>query len=331
MNLFCSSFPLNEIHDTLDYLKKNQLKIYSFNNIKDSYLKKNNKNIKPFVAVLKNSNVIGKHCVIVHKKNSIIRQGYDPLQSGFSPLIKYYYKIPKEKQINATLGVISNSDNYFHWMIEILPRFLLLNKFRNKIDYYALDTEKSFQKEAIEELNIPENKIVPLSKDTNINAKQTYMASRLMPSGKVNKTIITFLNDIFLKNKEKIEKYKKIYIMRGKCKNGRIVVNEKEVISFLKKYRFYPLKMDDFPVKKQAQIFYSAKYIIAPHGAALTNLVFANRNCKVLEIFSSKYINDCFKNICKVKKIKYERLVTKPRRNNIHINLNNLKNKINKW
>ncbi len=45
---------------------------------------------------------------------------------------------------------------------------------------------------------------------------------------------------------------------------------------------------------KQIELFSQARTIVAPHGAGLSNMVWASGGLQVLEIFPSGYFNDCY-------------------------------------
>jgi capsular polysaccharide biosynthesis protein len=87
---------------------------------------------------------------------------------------------------------------------------------------------------------------------------------------------------------------KRIYVSRGNVGRRR-VTNEQDVLTTLsKKYGFMPVSMDQLSVKEQAILFYQAESIIAPHGAALTNLLFIQPHTKVIEMVPHGYVNNCF-------------------------------------
>ena len=48
------------------------------------------------------------------------------------------------------------------------------------------------------------------------------------------------------------------------------------------------------PVREQIDRFAAAEVIVAPHGAALANLVFARPGVRVLELFAPDYVNPCY-------------------------------------
>jgi Glycosyltransferase 61 len=56
----------------------------------------------------------------------------------------------------------------------------------------------------------------------------------------------------------------------------------------------------------------SAGTIVAPHGAGLAHLVWADPPCRVIELFRSDCVNDCFANIAVSRGLQYEFLVCRP-------------------
>lgn len=48
----------------------------------------------------------------------------------------------------------------------------------------------------------------------------------------------------------------------------------------------------------QAEAFFGADWVVAAHGAALTNLAFCRPGTRVIELFSSEYVNPCYRDLC---------------------------------
>ena len=59
-------------------------------------------------------------------------------------------------------------------------------------------------------------------------------------------------------------------------------------------FGFTPIWLEDHNIATQIALFSGAEFIVAPHGAGLTNLIWCNSSAKVLEIFSPNYVNVCF-------------------------------------
>lgn len=94
-----------------------------------------------------------------------------------------------------------------------------------------------------------------------------------------------------------VHQKRRIYISREKA-NSRRIVNESEVLNILEKYGFEKVFLESLSITEQMQLFVSSEYVIAPHGAGLTNLVFCPQGTKVLEIFSPNYVSVSYWNIC---------------------------------
>ncbi len=262
-------------------------------------------NKQVFVGLIKNARILSKNANIITEDKIDINEDISSLSESMTSY-ENYLVLPKIKTIDSRVLTISNSENYFHWMFEILPRLHFIKKTGLKTDYYLLPSNKQFQKDSIKALKIPEKKIINLNEKTHIKTKEVLFSSMPSYSGNPTPEICSFVRKLFLKkyDKKKYKKYEKIYVCRGNVKY-RKVSNEKEVISFLEKKGFVSVKMDGLSVFEQARIFNSAKIIIAPHGAALTNLVFCKKGTKVIELFNPDYVNVCFWTIANNINIKY--------------------------
>lgn len=198
--------------------------------------------------------------------------------------------------------------NYYHWMMEELPRFYLLGAYQEPIDYYISNyTRRPFQQETLERLGIPIHSIIKSSNVYAIQAAKLVVPySPAYDSGYVSKWTCDFLNRLFSPALQIDERkyHKRIYIARGNAKN-RKVVNEEEVVEYLIGSGFEIIHLERYSVREQAAIFYNAEVIIGPHGAGLTNLVFCRKHTKVLEIFSPMYAPIMFWNICENRDLLY--------------------------
>ena len=57
---------------------------------------------------------------------------------------------------------------------------------------------------------------------------------------------------------------------------------------------FCTTKMSTLSSIEQRELFSSAKIIVAPHGAALSNLVYSQNTLNLLEIFSPHYVDGTY-------------------------------------
>lgn len=90
--------------------------------------------------------------------------------------------------------------------------------------------------------------------------------------------------DILLTNMANMDTPKRIFISRQNSKYRHF--NEKEVFDVLKRYEFQEVCPELYTFEEQIALFYNAEFIVGGTGAAFTNLVFCNSNCKVICLIS---------------------------------------------
>jgi capsular polysaccharide biosynthesis protein len=93
-----------------------------------------------------------------------------------------------------------------------------------------------------------------------------------------------------------------IFISRRKAL-GRRIFNEDEVIAALTPLGFSVYLLEEMSYAEQVRLFAQAKIIVAPHGAGLTNLIFAN-NPIIVELFGA-YVGREFANLSRSLGFKY--------------------------
>jgi len=198
-------------------------------------------------------------------------------------------KLPPVHYVDGIVAVLSEqfSNCYYHWMLRILPRIHLYKESGfeiGNIDKFIINRcDRPFIKETIKKLAIPEEKIMESSKLLHIKARQ------LIVTGyeRVNyKWQCDFLRQVFLGkgDRAKRDSARRIYISRSDAPTKRII-NEAEVIEFLKPFGFKPIILSSMSVAEQALLFSEAEVVIGRHGAGLTNLVFCNPGTKIIEFF----------------------------------------------
>lgn len=88
---------------------------------------------------------------------------------------------------------------------------------------------------------------------------------------------------------------RKIYISRKKTSKLNIL-NEDNVWSFLDMFGFQKIIAEEKSISEIAQIFYKASHIVGPHGSGFTNIIFCQKNTRVVEYYSKHITND-YRNI----------------------------------
>ncbi len=82
----------------------------------------------------------------------------------------------------------------------------------------------------------------------------------------------------------------KIYISRAKAPSRKIV-NERELLVFLTEEGFTEYFAEDHSVAETAALFRKAEFIVGVHGSGLSNLAFAGRGVKVIDLVAPKHLD----------------------------------------
>jgi capsular polysaccharide biosynthesis protein len=61
--------------------------------------------------------------------------------------------------------------------------------------------------------------------------------------------------------------------------------------------------------REQVGALAGAEVVLAPHGAGLSNLVFARPDAKVIELFSPRYVNPCYWKLACTLRLPYAYLI----------------------
>lgn len=254
---------------------------------------------------------LSKNYLVETHKNSILKTGTK--------------KLIQKKIFGNVLSLvqgISAVDNYGHWLLDILPKLCISEKYSNLNDFDAIylpNIKKKFQLDSLKYFNINPNKYIDGSVFRHIYADKFTIPQH--PYWKINEyqmdtvanidsDIITNLREKFLKKNDNFEE-KKIFIDRSDSKFFHSQIeNLDEVYDLLKKNKFEILKLSNFSFEDQINYFNNAKIIIGAHGAGLCNLIFCRPKTKVIELSNKEFKCDVFKNISKVNNLSYYKLIS---------------------
>ncbi|MEK6958765.1 MAG: glycosyltransferase family 61 protein [archaeon] len=273
-----------------------------------------------FVLQIKKGRCLFKECFVVTPAGNLIDE-INPLLGRRNSRAFYRLSVPHEKSVKGKVAVLPDTDNYYHWLFETLPRTMLIQKSGIKPQLYVTGADRKFKKETLLQVGVPKKLIIASSDSLNLVAEELIAPSMPIHTGNPTSEVVDFLR-IKLSSrpsKEKKIKYEKIYVMRGSVLQRR-VSNESDVIKFLSNLGFTPVSLEGLSVTEQSELFASAKVVVAFHGAALANLVFCNKGTKVIEFFHPDYVNVCYWALSNIVGIDYCYFMADPERRIINTN-----------
>lgn len=200
--------------------------------------------------------------------------------SNFKFLVKSLFK--RKRIIDNGLWLIDNwSYGYFHWFADVLQKHtaqnakkskLILPYFYSKYEY-IVSSSKILE---IELLFIKEKEIIKCRNLTIIPT--SFISGNFYPK---------LISDLSLKFKnfktQKKQFNKVIYVSRNKS-SRRKVHNEEELINSIKRHNGYIFYFEDHDWEDQINLVKNCDILICPHGASLTNILFAQNNIKIIEL-----------------------------------------------
>ncbi len=249
---------------------------------------------EPKIQILKNVRISTNSVIFNYFKifkESCIGVNYEKYRKGFRFFFKFIF--PKFNFSEKRFLLITDewTSNYYHWHIFALKKLLILRE-KNLIENSLLFLPKKYQRykfvlPSLEKFGIKKNQIVFLRRKSNIKVAELPLidASKQHPIAfQEIRKILT--NDV----KTAPDFGPKIYISR-EGQVLRFVENEEKVVELLASYGFKKIIIDQFSYDEQIAICSKIKYLVSPHGAGITNLIFMPEGSSVLEMASRPHVN----------------------------------------
>lgn len=187
------------------------------------------------------------------------------------------------------------STEYFHFITEVLPNVLFLNK------YYPNSAivcgASSFTIPLLRWFGIGSNVI------SSVPPQTLRVQAPFVECGNPSPFKLDLLRQT-IKEKMSFEKTHGILIHREK---SRRLLNESDVLVYLQR-KFPHLKwvvFDSISVDDTATLFSKAAVIAGPHGAGFTNMIFSCEGTQIIEFMPTEYPNVCYWHMAQMLKNPY--------------------------
>lgn len=210
----------------------------------------------------------------------------------------------------ALLGAyFADSKNYFHFWADTIGDIWFLEKMGidiNLLDHILLlYADSKWQNEILAMCNIPAVKLVSLSDYDLIECEQLILPIRTK-GGQVNPVwLVKALHETSKWCDQQAEKStRKIYISRLDA-DRRKLINENDVIDLVSSLGFEIIECSKLTVEEQRKLFASASIVIAPHGAALTNIVWMHQRSTLIELLPQQHAYPCFYDMARIIGLNY--------------------------
>ncbi|MDO7867847.1 glycosyltransferase family 61 protein [Nocardioides jiangxiensis] len=207
-------------------------------------------------------------------------------------------RLPEAEYVDGTvasLGTRGTYGNYYHALFDMIPRWGILQDAMPGVvpDVLYANRNTRFSRELLEMIGLGDVPALEPTKHACYRARRLLVPSQPNYGNTAPPDTIDWLRT-HLPATRRTDLPKRIYVSRGAGRNTRRVNNEDEVLAVLKPLGFEVFDPGAVSVREQHDQFATAEAIVAPHGAALTNLVFASPGAKVLEFFAPRYVETVY-------------------------------------
>lgn len=216
--------------------------------------------------------------------------------------------------------ILGSVDNYYHWLIDYLPRLACLEFYPelSSLPIYISDRTTQFQWDTLAQIGIDRDRIRLIPQNHIAHIKQGYIAHipgrPMLKNGEplwmaptTNIFNAAWLREKFLNDIDDIGEKKRYFISRENAQFRRCI-NEAHLFRYAEMHGFEKLFNEGKTFQQQVASYACAEAIIGPHGAGFTNMVFAPKGTKIIEMFPKNRTLDFYKEIAQQLDQPYTRL-----------------------
>jgi len=253
----------------------------------------------PFVAELPEVTLVGRYPMPLHDRKLVL----EAINRQYVALVSLYYTIAEGGRVKPT-GERRTLDRavllhncwdygYFHWITEVLAKLEGIERYRERTGIQPTlilgPDPVPFQTESLRLLGYDaEDWIEWDGTTTRVNHLVIPSMRREIRRGSVVSPVACgWLRDRLRRAAtERVDPdrfSRRVYISRSDA-DCRRVANESEVVELLSEYGFEAYRLAEMSVAENIALFSQADIIVGPHGAGLTDIMFAER-ASIIELF----------------------------------------------
>lgn len=193
---------------------------------------------------------------------------------------RYHYTRPRRDIDGTVMALRSPANNYYHTLVDNLPRLYWLHQpaLRNeKLRVLVSGQPYAHEDGFLKKLLPPNAEIFVADRNCLWRAERIIAADYLSEqmSGALPRAYLDFFLPRVLPQRPRQRRHR-LYISRRQAPGGRRILNEEAVRTLLEARGFQVCLLETYSIEEQIELFYDAEMVVSPHGAGLTNTLFAD-------------------------------------------------------
>jgi capsular polysaccharide biosynthesis protein len=207
-------------------------------------------------------------------------------------------RLPPVEKVDGTVVAMATrggSNNFYHFILDVLPRFGVFQEAMPGVepDGLYVPNGSGWQQTLLDLAGLSKYPVISTAKHRAVRADRLIVPSIPNPYEVAPRPTVEWIRTR-LPAIDTADKPRRIYVSRGNVRNTRRMVQEDAVWSMLEQRGFARVQPESMGIQEQIDLFAAAEVIVAPHGAALTSLVFTSPGVRVLEMFTASYVNSAY-------------------------------------
>jgi hypothetical protein len=227
---------------------------------------------------------------VVYEKNVV---------SSFNSLRIAIETLEQPERISGTVAWLWNSTNYGHWLLYALS---LVQYYRDALggdpDYFYVGSPvRDYQIESLEMLGIPRDRIL----EHGVQADRILAAIRDRALD-YDSELLSFAGRSLVRSDPHSPQLtgRRLFVSRGGAAHRRLLNEETAARALEIEFGVELVSTEGMSLADEIELFQSAELVVGGHGAGLTNLVFAPRGTRVVDLASSTYWDSLFAQVASV-------------------------------
>jgi capsular polysaccharide biosynthesis protein len=202
----------------------------------------------------------------------------------------------------------SLTGNYAHWVLEYLPKFIAIAKlgippsvpilvddwlhprFIESIRFYLKDDRPLIMVPKYSRINVKKihfldnfSYVPPIDRKYMMTGNPPVPSANRYHFSTLGIDLIRSTSDLLPMGGNDVSN-QKLFLLRTEKTSGnkRQITNMREIVDLAKEYGYFVIDPAELSFEEQRDLFRGARIVISPLGAAMVNLIFAPKGCKVI-------------------------------------------------
>lgn len=208
--------------------------------------------------------------------------------------------------------LVGGSADYYHWLVDHLPRIGIAHKVPALRDLKLLvaDNLADWQWESLAALGIDRNLIMPVPDNALIQCRALWIPTQLSHNTFFHDYVAGWLRRKLLTTEMKARPARRLFI-RPSANEALTLASSTELTECLAQLGFEIITPETMGFLDQVRAFAVAEIVVATPQPALTNLLFAPPKALVVEIRTPQSTKTYFKSIAKKQSLRHHILSTR--------------------